>query len=295
MKEKDEDRNMNKARKKMFAIACGLAIGAAVSPAWAQKLFDDHEMEDRFYITIGGFEQDEMRTTIRVDAKTPQGGIAAGAVIALESLFSVDDQITTVRLDGWYRLNRKSRLNWTYWKTDRDGLSVYDSDNPVTVGDVTISQGDSVEIEDKSTLYAISYSYSFVNLEKFEAWLGGGFNFQRVDTRIVVDIGGQGVQTFNEEAKATVPVPLLNFGMRYSFTKRLRMLVSQQMFGLRVGDYSGRLNDTRILAEYGITRHFGFGGGLERFSLQVDAEKEDFNGSYDSSYTGFSLYLKGQI
>ena len=285
---------MNRARK-MFALACGLAICAAVSPAWAQKLFDDHEIEDRFYITIGGFEQDEMRTTIRVDAKTAQGGIAAGAVIALESLFSVDDQVTTARLDGWYRLNRKSRINWTYWKTDRDGLSVYESDNPITIGNVTISQGDSVEIEDKSTLLAVSYAYSFIHLEKFEAWLGGGFNFQRVETTIVVDVGGQGAQTFNEEAKATVPLPLLNFGMRYSFSKRLRMLVTQQLFGLRVGDFSGRLNDTRILAEFNITRHFGFGGGLERFSLQVDAEGEDFIGSYDTSYTGFSLYLKGQI
>ena len=110
-----------------------------------------------------------------------------------------------------------------------------------------------------------------------------------------MDVGGQGVETIDEDAKATVPVPTVNFGMRYDFTKRFRMIMSQQLFGLRVGDYSGRLADTRILAEYNITKHFGFGGGLERFSLQVDAEGEDFNGSYDSSYTGFSLYLKGQV
>jgi hypothetical protein len=280
---------------RIFAAACGLIACAAVSPAEAQKLFDDHEIEDRFYITIGGFEQDEIRTTIRVDAKTPEGGIAAGAVIALESLFSVDDRVTTARLDGWYRLNRKSRIGWTYWRNTRDGLKVYDSDDPITIGDTTISQGDSIDIEDKSTLFAVSYSYSFVNLEKFEAWLGGGLNFQRVESTIVADIGGQGVQTFQEEARATVPVPTLNFGMRYDFTRRFRMLVLQEMFGLRIGDYSGRLNDTRILAEYGITRNFGFGGGLERFSLQVDAEGEDFKGSYDSSYTGFLLYLRGQI
>jgi hypothetical protein len=294
--EKDMNRtSANRGTRGVFAIACFLVTCAAVSPAWAQKLFDDHEMEDRFYITIGGFQQDEMRTTVRVDAKTPEGGIAAGAVIALESLFSVDDNVTTARLDGWYRLNRKSRLNWTYWRTDRDGNSVYESDDPVTIGDVTISQGDSIEIEDKSMLMAVSYSYSFVHLEKFEAWLGGGFNFQRIDTKIVVDVGGQGIQTRDEEAKATVPVPLLNFGMRYSFSKRLRMLVLQNLFGLRVGDFSGRLNDTRLLAEYGITKHFGLGAGLERFSLQIDAEGEDFNGSYDASYTGLSLYLKGQL
>jgi hypothetical protein len=284
---------MSRARKTVV-IACWLTLGVAVSPVWAQKLFDDHEIEDRFYITIGGFEQDEIRTTIRLDAKTPEGGIAAGAVIALESLFSVDDRVTTGRLDGWYRLGKKSRIGFTYWRTTRDGRKVYASEDDITVGDTTITQGDFIETEDKSTLFAVSYSYSFVNLEKFEAWLGGGLNFERVQTTVVADIGGQGVQ-FEEEAKATVPIPLLNFGMRYNFSKRLRMLVRQEMFGIRIGDYSGRLSDTRILAEYGITKHFGFGGGLERFSLQVDAEGENFNGSYDSSYTGLSLYLKGQI
>lgn len=279
---------------RVFAVACCVAVCAAASPAWAQKLFDDHELEDRFYITIGGFEQDEIRTTFRLNAKTPQGGFAAGALIALESLFDVDDRVTTGRLDGWYRLNRKSRIGWTLWRTDRDGHNVYNGED-IMVGDITISQDDFVEIEDESTLFAVSYSYSFVNLAKFEAWLGGGLNFQRVETTIVADVGGQGVQRLEEEAKGTVPVPTINFGMRYNFTKRFRMLVRQEMFGIRIGDFSGRLADTRVLAEYGITRNFGFGGGLERFNLEVDADSEDFNGSFDSSYTGFSLYLKGQI
>ena len=278
-----------------FALACCVALCAAAGPAWGQKLFDDHELEDRFYIRIGGFTQDEIRTTLRIDAKTPAGGIAAGTVIALESLFSVDDRVTTGRLDGWYRLNRKSRIGWTYWRTDRDGLSVYELDEDITIGDITITQGDFVEVEDKSTLFAVAYSYSFVHLERFEAWLGGGFNVQRVDTTTVVSIGGQTPQTLEEEAKATVPIPVFNFGLRYNLSKRFRMLGTQELFGVRVGDYSGRLSNTRILAEYRITRHFGVGAALERFSLEVDAESEDFSGSLDTSYTGLSVYLKGQI
>jgi hypothetical protein len=280
---------------RVFATAVCLALCAAASPAWAQKLFDDHEIQDRFYITIGGFQQDDIRTTLRVDAKTPSGGIAAGAVIAVESLFAVEDNVSTVRLDGWYRLNRKSRIGFTYWRTKRDGLKVYDGDEDIEFGDITITPGDSLTIESKSSLLAVSYSYSFVNLEKFEAWLGGGLNFQGLDTTAMVDLQGQGTQTFEEEAKATVPIPTINFGMRYDFTKRLRMMAKQEMFGLDIGDYSGKLSNTRILAEYNITKNFGLGAGFERYSLEVDASGEDFDGSYDSSYTGLSLYLKGQI
>jgi hypothetical protein len=70
----------------------------------AQDRYDDHEALDRFYITIGGFQQDQMRTTVQISAKTPAGGLAAGAVIAIESLFDVDDSVSTWRLDGWWRL-----------------------------------------------------------------------------------------------------------------------------------------------------------------------------------------------
>jgi len=73
------------------------------------------------------------------------------------------------------------------------------------------------------------------------------------------------------------------------------MILMQQLFGLKYGDYSGKLSNTRILAEWNITKHFGIGGGFERFSFQVDAENEDFKGSLDTSYTALSLYLKGQI
>ena len=48
-------------------------------------------------------------------------------------------------------------------------------------------------------------------------------------------------------------------------------------------------------AEFNITRRFGIGGGFERYSFEVDAEKDDFLGQADTSYTGLSLYLKGQL
>ena len=100
---------------------------------------------------------------------------------------------------------------------------------------------------------------------------------------------------FQEDAKGTVPIPTLSFGGRWNFNKRWRMLVTQELFGIKVGDCEGKLNNTRILAEFNITRRFGIGGGFERYSFEVDAESDDFLGQLDTSYTGLSLYLKGQF
>jgi hypothetical protein len=260
---------------------------------WAQKSYDDHELTDRFYITIGGFNRSDLRTTLRLDAKSPQAGLGLGAVVGLESLFKVDDEVSTVRLDGWYRFGKKHRIAWTYWSTSRDGVSTYEGET-IEIGDTLIQDGDNIAVDDDSRLLAVNWTYSFLNTAKYEAWLGIGLNFSGLDTKIDVNVGGNN-QEFEEEAKGTVPVPTINLGGRWNFSKRVRMLMFLQMFGLKYGDYEGRLNNTRILAEWDITKHFGIGGGFERFAFELDAESENFTGALDTSYTGLTIYLKGQI
>ena len=282
---------MTKAR--VLSLAFCLVACASASATWAQQLYDDRELDDRFYITIGGFSRDDIRTTMQVNAKSESGAVSAGAIIALESLFNVDEEVQTGRIDGWYRFNRKSRINFTAWTTDRDGEAVYEGEDPITIRNTTITTGDSIVTEDKTTFFAASYSFSFVNLEKFEAWFGGGLNTQKVNTKMTLGLQDE-VQTFEEDAKATIPIPTLNFGMRYNFTKRCRILLFQDLFGLRIGDYSGKLNNTRLLAEYNFVQHFGVGGGFERRNIQADADGDDFSGSLDTSYTGLTLFLKGQ-
>jgi len=284
----------SQACKTFFAIVVCAAICAGSGPVWAQNRYDDHESTDRFYITLGGYSQTDIRTTIRIDAKSPDGAIAAGTAIGLESLFDLDDKVATGRLDGWYRFSKKHRIGWTYWRTEREGLSTYNGNESIEVGDVVIDPGDTIATDDKSQLVAINWSYSFVNTSKYEAWLGAGLNFQKIDKTIDINVGG-GIDRLQEDAKATAPIPTFNFGGRWNFSKRWRMLLMQQMFGIKIGDFSGKLNNTRILAEYSITSHFGLGGGFERFNLEVEADGEDFAGQLDTSYSAFTLYLKGQF
>ena len=88
---------------------------------------------------------------------------------------------------------------------------------------------------------------------------------------------------------------MLNYGGRWNFSKRTRLLVTGQLFDISIGDYSGRLDDTQVFAEFLITKNFGIGGGFERSNFEIDAEDSDFQGEVDSSCTALALYLKGQF
>ena len=187
-----------------LVIALSVALCVAAGPAAAQDRYDDHELTDRFYITLGGYSQSDLRTTLRIDAKSPGRAIVAGAVIGLESLFDVDDKVTTGRLDGWYRFNKKHRIGWTYWRTSREGLSTYNGNESIEIGEIVIDPGDTISTDDRSQLVAVNWSYSLVDVRKYEFWLGAGLNFHKIDTTIDVNVGG-GVNQLQESAKATIP------------------------------------------------------------------------------------------
>jgi hypothetical protein len=280
-----------------FLLTLGLLTTVVLGGAGevrAQKSYDDHHPDDRFYIRLGGFQQSEIRTTLRLDAKTPQGAVAAGTVIVLESLFDIQQEVTTTRLDGWWRFDKKNRINWTYWRSLRDGTRVYTGDESIDIGDITIQPGDTLRSDADRTIVAVFYTYSFLNTAKYEAWLGGGFNVQSLNLSFQASLDGNEFDR-DESAEGTLPIPVLNFGGRWNFSPRWRALLTVDAFGLEISDYSGRLNDTRLLVEYKFVKNFGIGAGVERYSFEVDAENDDFRGELDSTYTGWTLYLKGQF
>ena len=64
-----------------------------------------------------------------------------------------------------------------------------------------------------------------------------------------------------------------------STSAEARVIVMQKLFGFKIGDFEGRLENTRVLAEFNVTKQFGLGGGFERFGFEVDAESDGLSGS----------------
>jgi hypothetical protein len=50
------------------------------------------------------------------------------------------------------------------------------------------------------------------------------------------------------------------------------------------------------LVEYGITKNFGIGGGINAYNLDLEfARDEDFSGELKSSYRGLLFYVTGSF
>lgn len=200
------------------AALTALLIGAAPQ-AWAQERYDGKEPLERFNVRVGGYVQIQHESTIRIDSME----LGLGAVIEVEDRLDVDDSTSTVRIDGFYRFNPRHRLNWTYFKTKREGTAeVVDED--LQIGDEVFEVGDVLRTIWESAIIKVGWSWSFINLRKYEFQLGAGLNVRDISLRFekILRTGGSVTEEKDEEDTA-IPLPTFNFGGRFNFTDRIKL------------------------------------------------------------------------
>jgi hypothetical protein len=269
-------------RALLFFVVTLFFAGLA-APVQAQERYDGEEPRERFQIRVGGFYQNDIDTTIRVDNKD----INLGTIIELEDKLDVDSEVSVFRLDGFYRFNPRHRLDWSWYQADRDGRKTINEE--IEIGDEVFPIGATMDTEFKSGLIKIGYSWSFINVRKYEFYVGAGLNFHDASFKFQSE---SGATTQVEDEDVLIPLPTLNFGGRYNFTEKTQLSLRWELFDIQIGDYEGRFQETTLLLDHNTFKHIGFGGGLTSFVTSIELENEDWGGEFESSYSGLLLYLK---
>ena len=61
----------------------------------------------------------------------------------------------------------------------------------------------------------------------------------------------------------------------YRLTDKWSVVTATDIFFFDRGSQEGQLNDTHVFVEYLTSEHFSFGGGLNRFSLDLQLVDDD--------------------
>lgn len=269
-------------------LSAGLVavLAITVTPAGAQERYDGHEMNDKFTIRLGGFSQNGIDSTIRINSNV----LGLGAIIDLENSLNVDSESTTLRLDGWYRFGNRHRFEFTWYSIDRTGRATINEE--LQIGDTVFPVGAVLDSSWEFDIYKAGWAWSFINVQKFEFFLGAGLNIRRANLKFAeTGLGAGSTQQF--DGSGTIPLPTFTFGGIYYITKKLSAQFRLEGFALEFGDYKGRLQDNYITLDYGITDHFGIGGGLNFYNLDIEITDTELRGELESDYVGLLLYVKG--
>lgn len=251
----------------------------------ASSAFAQETLPDKFKIDIGAFFVTDINTTVSL-AKTG-GVVGAGARIDFEDQLGLEDKDTVPRIDGYYRFGKKSRVDFSYWKIDREDTKTITEQ--IEIGDITININESVLTRFDTETIKASYGWSFYNVPKVELGLSAGLHITHLDIEVTDLTGGSG----SEQADGPVPLPVFGFYLRYQISPRWRFIANSQWFALRYEDFEGSLTDVRLNVEHQTFKNAGFGFGFNRiqFDLEADDKDEDLRGTFKNVNDGFQAYV----
>lgn len=265
-------------------LTLALCLTSTFDQVLAQARYDDHELRDRFRITLGVFGTNNTSSKLRIDSNS----LGLGTIIDLEDGLNVEDSATVARLDGFYRFNRAHRIEWTAYSLTRNGRNTLNTS--ITIGDTVFPVGFTVDSEWKLKINQMGYSWSFINVDKYEMFLGAGLNVRDLSVTFSgTDPLSGTVRTYDGDG--SLPLPTFSAGMRYNILDKLAVRFRFENFFLEIGDSKGLMQDAYLLLEYDFTKNFGIGGGLNAYTFDVESKKDDFTGEIESSYFGLLLYF----
>ncbi len=272
-------------------LAAALLAGAG---AVADDRYDDFPPAERFKLRIGSFLIDRFDTTARFDSTQ----YPIGTLIDLEEDFNVDASETVLRIDGFYRFNKRHRIDWTWYRSRRSGSNVAekeyiigDPDDPE--GGFIIPKDSRIDTSWNFDLVKVGYAWSFLNKRRYEMFIGAGLNIRNLD----IDIAYQAtISTFSDadsfDGDGLVPLPTAVIGGRWNLTEKWQSIFRYELFMLQIGDYSGSQQDFQLLLEHSTFKYMGFGIGLNTVDINIRASDEKIRGELDSRILGLLGYVK---
>ena len=247
--------------------------------------------EERFKISAGGFFtglSSDMTLDIMADGENK--------TIDVEDDLGVNSSTNTFRLDAFWRVGPRHRINIGYYTLDRTGVNLLERD--IEWEGVVYPIGVSVESHIDLDVIPISYSYSFVKRDNWELAASFGVHWMTIDTGTEGQafVGENQELTFTSEgSKVTGPFPLLGLLADFQPSPKWQMGASIQYLDISISKYHGRLLDARAYVEYYIWRNVGIGLSYNFFDLEAGVTKEDFVGDFNIEYDGWTTYLTAKF
>jgi hypothetical protein len=224
-------------------------------------------------------------TNVRINGTGPLG---LGTEIDLEDDLNLEDDVSSYRIDAKWRFFDRHALNFSFYDLSRDASTNLARD--ITIGDTTFPAGTPLFTSSwEHKVYAASYTWSFLQTNKYEVGLNIGAHI----TRLKLQVTGQVAGVLSSEIEAvTAPLPVLGFTGAYAFTQKLVLRSNLGGFYLAIDDFEGYLVNFDLDLEYNAWKYMGFGIGYNIFTMELDIEADNFNGSADYTYQGFKVFVK---
>ncbi|GAB3272021.1 outer membrane protein [Parahaliea aestuarii] len=225
-----------------------------------------------------------------------QGEARRNPQIDLEEDLGFDEDDETYLLGLEWRFARRHKMVVGYWDFRREAKG--DLQRDITLGDTTFPLGISVGSEWDISIVPVTYNYAFYDTEALQirASVGAHWTGVELGVRARTDSGNSGAGVRRQvSAKADAPLPVIGGGLRYRPWQNWELGADGGWFGLSLdisgGDVEGDIVTANAYVEYSFTDNLSAGLKYTYFDMDIDIDKERWDGGVEFEYSGPQVYL----
>ena len=209
-----------------------------------------------------------------------------GARLGLEDQLGFSNSLIIPKFDFQYSFTPHSSLYAEYYNISRK--SKFEVDEGFDWGDIEIpDNAGTAEIFLNTQIWSVGYMYSFVNKPDVEISFFANVFILGIYTGLDVE-----QQDIHNRFRLTAPLPSFGYRFNYEILPRVRFGGTHSFFFLRIGDYSGYINNFKLSLDYRIIEWMSLGASYSKFDLNVSSEANSFKGIIEYTYNGPGLYLQ---
>jgi hypothetical protein len=272
-------------------LVAGVVLAAGASGVQAQTPAESL-LSNAFVFDLGGF-------ILTTDVKARLNGASTtNPEVDLDHTFGKDNNATRIRADALWRITPRNHLRFMYFDNRSDRSRAIDED--IHWGDYTFHAGADVNSQTKMTIVELAYEYAFLKEPTYEINGSLGVHYMKLSqqlsgTATFTDANGVVSSAAFTSKDASVPLPLPVIGIRaaWAFAPQWVLEGQGQLFKADISGYDGHVTDLRAGVTWMFNKNFGAGLGYNRFWVNVDTTKSNFNGNVRLGYSGVQLFLTG--
>lgn len=201
----------------------------------------------------------------------------------------LDNNVHTFKVDIFWRINAKHRLDFTWFSLFQDGERLTSKD--LIINDTIIPSGTGLNSKYNYNRYQLNYTYNLFQGKNYELGPTLGVYAININTELNETITNKTARNY-ARADFIFPLPVVGLRGRYALTDEIIFNSSFNFMILSFDNWSGDIYDFQLGVEYNFLKYLGVGLAYNFSFLTIDKKGEQAKFQYNYDYQGVQTYLK---
>jgi hypothetical protein len=279
---------MRKTSLLTIAVAGFMAVS---SVSFAQAATGDNAYrQDPFYINIGG-QLIDLGTDTQIKGTASN---TSGTQLDVNKSLGLESSPNTWRIDAGWRFFDRHQLVFSYYQVNRSANKTLNRSFVYDGYDYNV--GAQVHTTMDQSYWQLKYRWYFVQGARGEFGVQIGLSYNDYDLGLKLNAHGSGGGHqadlgYNVSKSMGAPAASIGIAGSYQFTPKCFFRGDAGWLRATLDGYTGTVWNLRATVDYYPWKNIGFGGGYEYNSLNIDANKDRWNGYIKNELSSFVGYI----